>query len=273
MDILDAQVHLNKFGIDAGIEAMNALGIAAVLIDEFHGLDSESTPQPNLPLPGGGYRPLTPIAEAASLRYPDRLAYLRRVDYRDPDADAIVRLLRADPGARAMRISVRGQGEIDAFVDGQYGRVFEAARTYGFPMFVLLRDHAPLLRPYLERFADVQFILCHCGLPPTPAEYDDVLALARYENLALKWAHAARIFPNNGWPFRELDQYLERALERFGPQRLLWASDTTESHGSWTWAEALFYVRDTPVLSAGDREWVLARTARTILRWPAATAG
>ena len=95
-----------------------------------------------------------------------------------------------------------------------------------------------------------------------------MLALARYENLALKWAHAAREFPNSGWPFRELDSYLERALEQFGPRRLMWASDTTESMGSWTWAEALFYVRDTPVLSAGEREWVLGRTARTILDWP-----
>ena len=47
----------------------------------------------------------------------------------------------------------------------------------------------------------------------------------------------------------------------------MWASDFSVIRG--TWAEMLFAVRDSRALSASDKEWVLGRTARTILKWPA----
>jgi len=103
---------------------------------------------------------------------------------------------------------------------------------------------------------------------PTPAAFDDVLALARFDNLVLKWSHPQRSFPPAVFPYPAWDPYLQAAVDGFGAQRIMWASDFTETLPGCTYAEALFYVRTSPVLSESDRTWILGRTARTILGWP-----
>jgi hypothetical protein len=49
----------------------------------------------------------------------------------------------------------------------------------------------------------------------------------------------------------------------------MWASDYTVSRSRQNWAESLFYLRHSPVLSQSEKEWILGRTARKLLRWPA----
>jgi predicted TIM-barrel fold metal-dependent hydrolase len=47
---------------------------------------------------------------------------------------------------------------------------------------------------YAKRFPDVQFVIDHCGAafdsPPGKATIDDAVTMARYPNVAYKWAHA-----------------------------------------------------------------------------------
>jgi len=135
----------------------------------------------------------------------------------------------------------------------------------------LVRERPELIERYVASFPEVTIILDHCGMPATPAAFSDVLALARYKNLALKWCHAESAFPGATLPFREWDPYLRSAVDAFGAERIMWASDFTQIRGGGTWAESLFYLRYTPVLSATEREWILGRTVRTLLRWPAPT--
>lgn len=51
--------------------------------------------------------------------------------------------------------------------------------------------------------------------------------------------------------------------------RLLWASDKSVMVGH-TCSDLLHCVRDDPELSQDEREWILGRTARRILKWPSA---
>jgi hypothetical protein len=58
MDIVDAQVHVGRGKIDATLEAMDALGIRSVVIDEFWGTGprthfSHIDPLRRLPHPAG----------------------------------------------------------------------------------------------------------------------------------------------------------------------------------------------------------------------------
>jgi L-fuconolactonase len=268
MDIVDAQVHINTVGIRSSIEAMNTLGIQAALFHEHGGRDADSNPIPHHKLANGVVRPVGPLAEASANRYPDRLQYLLQVDPRDPEIDTVVGLLRSSPNARALRTCVAIPSEREAFAAGTFRPAFAAASKHGFPLFVLTIGCAPLLRPYLEEFPDATVIVDHCGMPATPAEFDDVLDLARFKNLALKWSHMYFSFPTTAFPYPEWDPFLKAAVERFGPERMMWASDFTEMRGKCTWAEVLFYLRSTKVLSDSDREWILGRTVRTLLKWP-----
>ncbi|HEX8969421.1 MAG TPA: hypothetical protein VF937_16180, partial [Chloroflexota bacterium] len=48
----------------------------------------------------------------------------------------------------------------------------------------------------------------------------------------------------------------------------MWASDHTQSKIHHSWAQALYYVLDADALTDDEKEWILGRSIRAILRWP-----
>jgi predicted TIM-barrel fold metal-dependent hydrolase len=268
LDIVDAQVHLSKVGTRKTIAAMDAIGVAQALYHEHEGRDADRNHTPHHKLENGFARPFGAHAEVAARRYPDRLQLIWQIDPRDPDLDAVVRLVRASPHLRALRMCMANPAEIALLDAGGCAPAFAVAQKYGLPLMVLAARRAPSVRQYLEQFPDLTIVLDHCGIPAKPEDFAETLALARFPNLALKWCHAVDYFPSTGYPFREWDPYLKAAVEHFGAQRIMWASDFTEDRGKCTWAESLFYLRNTPVLAQSDREWILGRTVRTLFNWP-----
>src|SRR5258708_4954890 len=107
MEIVDAQVHLNYVGsMDSGLAAMDAAGIGASVIDEWYGLSPTGKFLPGEELPNGAVRTLrSPIAEAYVSRCPDRFSYYGRVDPFDPDLEAVMAQILAQPGCRCLRVS------------------------------------------------------------------------------------------------------------------------------------------------------------------------
>jgi len=89
----------------------------------------------------------------------------------------------------------------------------------------------PHLAQYVQRFPDVQFVIDHCGAafdaPPGHASIDDAVAMASYANVAYKWAHAPSFLSTEPYPFPDLEPKLRRAIDAFGPVRVMWASDYT----------------------------------------------
>ena len=59
------------------------------------------------------------------------------------------------------------------------------------------------------------------------------------------------------------------ALDAFGAERMMWASDVSANLTGESWAELLFWLIDNPDISHGEREKLLGGTARRILNWPA----
>src|ERR1700739_213589 len=119
MDIVDAQIHIGPGGIDEALAAMDALGISAVVIDEYWiGLPGS---EPGYALPEGVFRPVQPTAELAALIPPDRFSYRLRVDRRDQDVAAVIRLAGQAPHARALRITPGvWMQEARPFAEGAY---------------------------------------------------------------------------------------------------------------------------------------------------------
>ena len=123
------------------------------------------------------------------------------------------------PNARAIRIlpSLTAE-ELDAFENGGYNQIFQTASDVNLPVFVYIAGHVELMPRYLKAFPDVSFIVDHCGMPmevgisfldeKTPEEasgegdhagpnieyFDEVLKLASYANVSLKWSHAQGMF-------------------------------------------------------------------------------
>jgi len=287
MDIVDAQVHLNRLGsdwertdpaliLDYAVVTMDALGLSAVLIDEWAGFDNPVTKRGHLPgyfLPNGAVRGLHPFSEKAMELFPDRFHWVARIDPLDPEVDSLMAQVHDKPGACCLRIvPIPEAGELELFEQGGFRPLFAAAERYQVPIFAWFPVRSQLLVPTLEEFPKLQLILDHCGVSRAEGKFSEqlqqVYALARYPNLALKWCHAPSQFSKEAYPFNDVLPHLRGAIDAFGAQRIMWASDHTQSKTHHSWAEALYYVRDSDALSDDEKEWILGRSVRTILDWP-----
>jgi len=285
MDIFDAQFHMTAGSIESTLAAMDAIGIASVLIDEFW-FDpvefAEGRLNPGYPLANGAWRSMWPTAELASILHPDRFSSFVRVERRDPDLDAVMRLLGTSPFTRAFRVlATRTPEESEAFAGGGYDELFAIASGVGMPVCLYIPGAVHHLPRYLERYPDLTFVVDHCGMGPperqgrddgpVPHEqyFDVVLELAQHPNVALKWSHAQRLFDAPDRPYEPVRPFLRRAIDAFGADRLLWASDVSMMPGH-TWSDLAHYIRDDPTVTEDEKAWILGRTARRIFDWPAA---
>jgi predicted TIM-barrel fold metal-dependent hydrolase len=272
VDIVDAQVHANQLGIESTLAIMDALGIQGVVVDEYSATSEDGTVHPGYRLANGAFRAIGPNAEAAALRYPQRFAFLMRVDPLDPGMEGWIETLVTAPGFKALRAAALSPADGAMFETGGYDRLLKAARAHQLPVFVTCPRRVTHLAQYAERFPDVQFVIDHCGAafdaPRGGATIDDAVAMARYPNVAYKWAHAPSFLSTAPYPFADLNPKLRRAVDAFGAERIMWASDYTESRRWANWGETLFSIRDSPALSEDEKSWILGRTARRVLDWP-----
>ncbi|WP_164844092.1 amidohydrolase family protein [Croceicoccus ponticola] len=288
MDIVDSQIHFGPGQIDETLAGMNALGISAVLADEFWGLDNWG---PGYKLAGGGYRVTSPTTELASWLHPDRFSYVLRVDRLDPEVLPLVRIARDAPNLRAIRmLPGLTAEELRAFAEGAYDPVLAQAEALGLPCFFFIPGRAELVGRYLEKFPGLTIIVDHCGMPmesgvsfldaetpdaDTPSDGADlrafqaVLDLAEWPNARLKWSHAQGMFGVRDYPFPALWPHLRRAIDAFGADRIMWASDIGGNQTGETWGELLHCLRDCAEFTDDEKAWLLGKTVRTALDWPA----
>jgi len=285
MDVIDAQVHLGPGQIDTTVGAMDALGIRGVVIDEFWGRQPYGDPrffEPGFALGNGAWRSLSPTAELASMLHPERFTSVVRVDRRDPDLSSVVRRVRDTPYSRALRaLPTWTAEEVSAFRSGAYEELFGLAQEAGLPVFVHVPGYVELLPRYLEQFPQLSLIVDHCGMAQpglsmgrsdseqerveSPHYFTEVLRLADFPNVALKWSHEQIGFGATEYPFPGTRPHLREAVDAFGAERILWASD--KSVLPFTWSDILHAVRDDPGLSADERALVMGGTTRRLLDW------
>ena len=302
IEIIDAQVHLNQLvanwqtaSVDSviatGIEAMDAVGIDRVLIGEARGFDSQFRPL-GKELPNGAVRSSFPFSERAVELHPARFSYHVVVDFRDPELDRLTAEVPARPGANSMRIvPVPQTGAVDSLEHGEFNELVAAAERYDVPVFAWVPGRAHLLLPYVQRFPDLRFIVDHCGVGVAPlragelpvtmqssltrsredrlAELERVCGMARYPNVALKWCHAPGLLSEEDYPYRDVMPLLRQAIDAFGVERVMWASDYTvaRDQNANSWAQCLYYLLDSDQLSRTEKEWLLGGSARHILNW------
>jgi L-fuconolactonase len=265
--------------LTATLTAMDATGVNALVVDEFLGHDARGYSQPGHEV-DGGFHYTFDFSAYATARYPERFSFMARVHWTDPDLDQTVADLAAMPGLRCLRVDpMPWLPDIDAFADGRYMPVFEAARRHDLPVFVWSNGpYLPAVEQYLRRFDDLRLIIDHLGAVGADpgvtgadryAELERTLALgARYENLSVKWSSVESVSANV-YPYPDMVPWMTRALEVFGRERIMWASDWSQHKLQQSWAQSFWWLLDCADLSAQDKEWILGRSLRTLLDWPA----
>jgi len=272
LDIVDAQLHLSPDpGLGAVTTAMDALGIRSVLFDELWGRNERGRSTPCIEFGDVAARQVSPLAHAAALQDPARFGWLQRVTRHDPAFPEWVALLAAS-GCRALRVVTFDKDECARFADGGYDELLSLAQEHQLPLCLLARDVGALLEATAPRFPRLQFVVDHCGWVRKEQHWRDVLALARLDNVWLKWSHFHRAFGDGVVAAEGVQRALRQALGAFSAQRILWAGDVTHEETSATWAQLLFFLLHNPAASDLEREWLLGRTARAVFRWPCPTA-
>jgi predicted TIM-barrel fold metal-dependent hydrolase len=265
LDVVDAQIHMRD-GIDRAIAAMDAVGVESAVIDiwppEIHKLES------------GVIRYDYGFAQGAMERCPGRFAYMARLDPGDPQMDDVMAQIAASPGS----VSVRTH-DLERLEAGGDAAMLTAAGRHGVPVMIYSAGHYEALMRYVRQFDDVLFIIDHCGLsvregfggrqlPDPPAFYIDALMeFASFPNVAVKWSHAPRL-TRETYPYRDVSEQLLRMIDAFGVDRLMWGSDYTVTRDHHTYAEAIFYLRDSDRISYSDKEAIFGATLRKLLGWP-----
>lgn len=267
-DVIDGQMHLfQTMGASACLAAMDALGISGLLIDEAWTVDISVPPQPSVMLPSGVRRALALRGKVATMENPGRFRYLLRVDHRDPDLACLMRLEAQDPHLAAFR-AICEPGQLPDLTAGDFAPVFQNAAILGRPVFVQTLGESQALEPYFSSVPECQFVIDHIGLIKSREAWEVLLRLARYANVSLKWSHANLAFPSPTYPFAPAQKALREAVDAFGSDRILWASDASMLRPQVSWAEALFCVRDNSLLTLDERAGVLGGSARRLLQWP-----
>jgi L-fuconolactonase len=265
MEIVDAQVHANHRGLGQSVAIMDALGVNAAIIDVW--------PPESTKLPNGVNRYTYKFAEEAVSRFPGRFAYVVRFDPNDQEVEEQVAQVRKAPNRLCIRIA--SGLDMKALPSGAHEHILSAAAKYDVPVMIFAGSEHAAVRKYVEKFDRVQFIIDHVGMAvnfsgepiPLEATIDRLIGYSKYPHVAVKWGHAPRL-SREPFPYRDLIGQLRRVIDAFGANRLMWASDYTVTVDNHTYGESLFCIRCSDQLSDSDKEWLLGRSAREILRWP-----
>jgi L-fuconolactonase len=201
--------------------------------------------------------------------YPDRFTGVFSVDPLSPDAPEKIRYW-ARRNLTGMRLFTAGStmpnqaGWID---DPRSFPAWECASELRIPVCMQMTVPAiPQLIHILERFPKATVILDHLAKPalsdgPPYSGAADVFRLADYNNLYLKLSPHTVAEAQNGKATPA--SFFPLLVAKFGAARIAWGSNFPASKG--TLPELLKASQVAlSVLSAEDRDWIFAGTARTL---------
>jgi predicted TIM-barrel fold metal-dependent hydrolase len=150
-----------------------------------------------------------------------------------PESRALVDTWKQRPGMLGCRFTFIGPEQSKWLTDGTVDWLWPAAERAGLPIALMAADFLPKVGEVAGRHPHLKLILDHLGRPrgdTSPSErwanLADVLALAKYPNVAMK-ATGAPSYSDQPYPFRDIHDNLRRLYDAFGPARWFWGTDIT----------------------------------------------
>ncbi len=247
----------DPMSVERLLEEMDASGVAqAVLVQRgsIYGFDSSY------------------VCDSAA-RFPQRLAAVCSIDATAPDCVDSVWHWVKDRGASGIRLMELVKGKDMSWLDSDRARgIWAAAAELDIPVCVHLfpwnramaltrlteiLDAIPGLTLVIDHFAAIK---SEAG-PPDHGVDDLLQAVAAYDGVNIKFTTIplGRL-DEAGIDFRPV---VRRVMDLFGPSRMMWGSDVTQSPGSYADMVTLG-LRAVEGMSAAEQDQILAGTAMRI---------
>ena len=128
----------------------------------------------------------------------------------------------------------------------------------------------PVIGALAERFPGLTVVIDHMGDCPIdqPEQLDKLIALQRWPKVFVKISHTWSI-SSQPYPYLDAQEFVKRLYDKFGPQRLMWATDWPIVERTSSYAKALTVVRDEmKFLNNEDKSWILRKTVERVWSFP-----
>jgi predicted TIM-barrel fold metal-dependent hydrolase len=273
MLIVDAQVHIWKSGTPVAIHRQIPGYTKDDLLKEMDagGVDAAVIHPPS-------WDPnANEIALEAARAHPGRLAVLGFFDVTRRENRALIDGWKAQAGMLGLRFAFLRPGQEKWLVDGTMDWLWPAAERAGLPIGLLVPNQANVVGQIAARHPGLRLLVDHMGRPRGSkddagfADLADLLALARYPNVAIK-ATGAPSYSSDAYPYRNIHQYLRRIFDAFGPQRMFWGTDITRMPCSMRQCVTMF-TEELPWLKGRDLELVMGRALCDWIGWKLSARG
>ena len=228
--------------------------------------------------PWAMYRYDASYAQEVHARHPGRFGLVKPFDPADPGVvEAMAEWGRtARRGGRPPHAGRAGAAAGGSARRGSHpGR---PAPRHGLPVNVLCWGNLAAFAELADRHPNTQLVVDHLGLrqpfePQRPfAELDDVLALARFDNVAIKISGACTL-SREPFPYADIWAPLARLFEQFGIDRCLWGTDWTRAVALLTPDQAVAAFRVADRLSDRERAALMGGSLVRIYGWAPADRG
>lgn len=178
-----------------------------------------------------------------------------------------VRAFRVYPGLDRAGKANEGIGKSWLQAPG-YGKMFAAAARNNQAISCLINpDALPELERMCKKYPGAPVIIDHLCRIGVSGSIDDkevaaLCGMAKHKRVMVK-VGAFYALGKKKAPYTDLAGLIERVVKAFGPERCMWESDSpfqvVEGH---TYADSVELIKSRlPFLSAGDRDWLLRKTA------------
>jgi len=208
---------------------------------------------------------------AAAKAHPDRFAVMGRIDPEAPESRGRIAGWRKQPGMLGVRFVFHRSPLLELLTEGKADWLWPEAESHGIPVYMLVpHRHLHFVEKIATRHPKLKLVMDHSGLVDGKdeeafKEFDKLLALAKYPNVATK-VSCFPFFTTDKYPFRKLHPCLRQVYDTFGPKRMFWGTDLSRLPCSYRQGVTLF-TEELPWLTGQDLEWVMGRGVCEWLGW------
>ena len=205
-------------------------------------------------------------------RYPERFRLIGLVDPRADAVESHVESL-AEQGVRGLRLGPMLRPDIPWYNNKQADRVWKKAAEMNMIITLLVTpDQVAPATEAINRFPGVRVVIDHLARPdkadhPRGPQFEDLLALAQFEQVYVK-VSALGFMSHEPYPHRDMLGLVRRVFDAFGPERLMWGTDTPMSQDPTALQDALWLIDIAlPDSSTDDRMHIKGGTAGRLFGW------
>jgi predicted TIM-barrel fold metal-dependent hydrolase len=215
----------------------------------------------------------------AAQRFSDRIAgVFGRLDPTSADMPDALARLKAQPEFLGVRVTLRAPRFAGWLSDRTLDPFLAEAGKQRVPVAIFAPGQAKELGEAARRHPATRVLVDHMALRREDSDpfvsWRDTLALADLPNVWVKVSYFPEV-AREAYPFVKMQERFKHMFERFGPDRLIWASNYPSSEKACSYKQAVDFPRiECTFLTDADRLKILGQTfLSAVHRDGAGTAG